>query len=420
MGNSAGGGGFPAEMYGLRPAGDDREKDGGKERKGSDKKSRRRERRMNMPGKAERQSNLELLRIIAMLFIAAGHLAGQGGILWGVPERELLFVMLAGSGLRIAVNLFLMIGVWFMVDAKFNGARILKLYGVTAFYSFILTLLAVVLRVETPKSEVARVVMPFFGRPLWFSSAYISLIALSPFLRKILDWEQRELGRLVLLLFLLLGVVSTVPGYKESYVADCCWCWYLYLFIGYMKKSGRAVTGKRMACLAGGLGSYLMLVLARWFCTVYQTRYGFLAAGEALAVQYISDIRSVPNFFCALCVFLFFLNTDMGTNKIVNYVAGTAFGVYVIHSVPAFHDFLWHGIYKCDVWKGSGYMPLYFTGTVLSVYVAGSVIDRLRMRWIEPIWVKSRPYRFLCMKMEEFYNFHDRDAVCKSNKDKKQ
>lgn len=353
--------------------------------------------------KGERQSNIELLRILAMLFIIAGHLAGQGWILWGVSEKPLLFVMLAGSGLRIAVNLFLMIGVWFMVDMDFSAARILKLYGITAFYSVFLTLLMVVLRVEAPKGDVVRVLMPFWGRPLWFSSAYISLLAISPFLKKVLAWEQRELGRLVLRLFLFLSVASTMPGYKESYVADFCWFGFIYLFTGYMKKSGKAKVKNRMGLLGGGIAIYFMLVTARWLCRIYQGRFAFLSAGEILAEQYISDIRSVPNFLCALCIFLFFLNTDMGRNRIINYAAETAFGVYVIHAVPAFYNFLWHNIYQCDLWKKSPYMWLYFTGTVLSVYGIGSLVDRLRMRCIEPFWLKSRVFQYLCAKIEGFY-----------------
>lgn len=353
-------------------------------------------------GKVKRQSNLELLRIIAMLLIISGHFAGQGGV-WGGSRGNMFFIMLLASGLRIAVNLFLMIGVWFMVDADFKGMRILKLYGVTAFYSISLTAIMVILGVEASKGDVVRVLMPFWGRPLWFSSAYISLIALSPFLKKVLMWEQRELGKLVFLLFLLLCVVSTVPGYKESYLADFCWFGYIYLFIGYLKKSKKAESSFKGVFLAVGLGIYLALVSAKWLCVVYQERFGFLSVGFSLTVHYTSDIRSLPNFLCAFCIFMFFLNTDIGRNKIINYVASSAFGVYVIHSVPAFHDFLWYNIYKCGAWRSSKFVCVYFVGVVLSVYVIGSVIDQVRIKWIEPLWMKSRLVRFLCLKIEGFY-----------------
>lgn len=353
-------------------------------------------------GKAERQSNLELLRIIAMLLIVSGHFAGQGRM-WSGSRGNLLFVMFLASGLRIAVNLFLMIGVWFMTDADFKGTRILRLYGVTAFYSVFITALMAVLGVDASKGDLIRGFIPFLGRPLWFSSAYISLIALSPFLKKLLMWEQRELGKMVLLLFMALCIASTVSGYKESYVADCCWFGYIYLFIGYLKKSEKFNSCSKWIFLTGGLGIYSAIVSARWLCTVYQERFGFLSMGFSLVTHYISDIRSLPNYLCAFCVFMFFLKSDLGKNRIINYGAETAFGVYVIHSVPAFHDFLWHNIYQCDVWKSSRLVSVYFVGVVLSVYVIGSVIDRMRIKWIEPLWMESRLARFLCLKIEGFY-----------------
>ncbi len=355
------------------------------------------------PKKGERQSNLELLRIIAMLLIVAGHFAVQGGFIWGTSGKTQLFIMLAGSGQRIAVNLFLMIGAWFMVDAEFRGSRILKLYGETAFYAITITLLMVFLHVEAPKKEILRAAMPFFGRPLWFASAYLSLLAAAPFLKKVLAWRQDELRRLLFVFFVLLSMASTVPGYKESYIADLCWCMYLYLFIGAYKRARHLPGGNRWSFLAAGMGIYAALVLLRWLCTVYSPKYPFLSAGIELAEQYISDIRSVPNFLCALMIFLFFLRTDMGRNKIVNGISKTAFGVYAIHAVPAFHDFLWYRIYRCGAWRQSGLVCLYFTGTVLSVYVMASLIDRIRLKWIEPIWLKSRLFGFLCRRLDGFY-----------------
>lgn len=353
--------------------------------------------------KAERQSNLELLRIIAMLLIVAGHFAVQGGLIWAAAGKNQLFIMLAGSGQRVAVNMFLMIGAWFMVDAEFRASRILKLYGETAFYAVTITLLMVLSRADVPKQDIVRVAMPFFGRPLWFASAYISLLAAAPFLKKVLAWEQGELRRLLLVLFVLLSMASTVPGYKESYVADLCWCMYIYLFIGAYKRNGHQSGGSRWLLLTGGLGIYAALVLSRWLCTIYSPKYPFLSAGVSLAEQYISDIRSVPNFLCALMVFLFFLRTDIGRNKAINHISKSAFAVYAIHAVPAFHDFLWYRIYRCGAWRQSGLVCLYFTGVVLSVYIAASLIDRIRIKWIEPAWLKSRLFCSLCRYLDGFY-----------------
>lgn len=82
--------------------------------------------------KKSRTSNFELFRIVSMFLIIAGHLTSEGGAFSdntsGVTRD---IVILMGSGARIAVNLFIMIGCWFMVDSEFSSKRILKLYSET-------------------------------------------------------------------------------------------------------------------------------------------------------------------------------------------------------------------------------------------------------------------------------------------------
>ena len=75
----------------------------------------------------ERNSYFELLRIVSMLAIVLAHISGQAFDRDLVPVSGDVFMHIIGYGSRIAVNLFLMTGVWFMVDSEFHGKRVLKL-----------------------------------------------------------------------------------------------------------------------------------------------------------------------------------------------------------------------------------------------------------------------------------------------------
>ena len=63
----------------------------------------------------QRHSSIELLRILAMLMIVAGHFLCQSGV---AAAHGGFTVSLFGSGARWACNLFLLVGCWFMVDAQ--------------------------------------------------------------------------------------------------------------------------------------------------------------------------------------------------------------------------------------------------------------------------------------------------------------
>lgn len=184
-----------------------------------------------------RNSNIELLRIVAMFFIVSGHFIGQSGdVIYSLSINDFLLAFL-GSGARIAVNIFLIIGVWYMVDSKFSAERILKMYLQVLIYSVPITVaMFFVNRANVPMKDFARGFLPFWGRGLWFASAYITLMFMKPCLDKILTWDKKQVGLFLVLLFIFVSFVCTLPDEQKSYVIDSIWFWIVYLFIGYIKK----------------------------------------------------------------------------------------------------------------------------------------------------------------------------------------
>ncbi len=127
----------------------------------------------------ERQSNFELLRIIAMLLIVSGHFYHQT---YGYHQEGGIIVQFLSSGARIAVNLFLMIGVWFMVDKKFEARRLFKIWNTVWFWSVLLTLAVLFMGVRVSLYNCITAFFPIIFYKLWFASAYFILILLSPML----------------------------------------------------------------------------------------------------------------------------------------------------------------------------------------------------------------------------------------------
>ena len=93
----------------------------------------------------QRQSNIELLRIFAILMVVMGHFIRQSGLLESETGINSTVNVLFGSGGRIAVNVFLLIGSWFMVDSTFRPGKALRLYLETVFYCIPITLLMICL-----------------------------------------------------------------------------------------------------------------------------------------------------------------------------------------------------------------------------------------------------------------------------------
>lgn len=185
----------------------------------------------------ERKSNWELLRIISMLMIVSGHFLGQTMAPETTTGTNLFFVCFAGSGARVAVNLFLLIGTWFMVDSIFRPDKFLKLYFQTAFFTIGLSLVLLLLGWSYSKAEMVRCFLPFTLRPVWFASSWMALMLLSPYLKKMCSsLSYRELKNVVIIGFVLISVMSSIsPKRMDNWLCALIWFCYVYVFMFYYK-----------------------------------------------------------------------------------------------------------------------------------------------------------------------------------------
>lgn len=320
-----------------------------------------------------RQSNFEILRILAILMVITGHFIRQSGLLESEVGINGFVNIILGSAGRIAVNVFLLIGAWFMVDMRFKPSKALLLYLQTAFYSIPITLLMLALGTAGETRNIIQGILPFFGRPVWFSSAYISLILLTPFLNEVFILPKKKLTLLTIALFIFFCVVSTIPSFSTvDYIADFSWFCVIYITIGWVKHTDVLSKLKinKWVALISGIAVYSALCMS--------------AATKPLsriANYWLDNIRTMPNLFCAFTIFFFFLKTDIGRIRLVNYFAKSVFAVYIVHQIPAFRLFLWKNI--CHANKLIGFDPCLYTlsiiGIAISILIAVTLLDQLRI-----------------------------------------
>ena len=327
---------------------------------------------------AERRSSIELLRILSMLAIVATHFFWQTGDL-AVHGGSFAVNWFCGFG-TTALNVFVLIGCWFMVDSSFRLERPLRLYFETLGYTVPLTLVALAAGAEPSMKDVLRGFLPFTGRALWFVSAYIVLMALTPWLGRAFALSRRSLALLVALTTGFVCGVSTLPDAQNTFLCHTVWLVVLYLFTGFFKRDiwpvWRRWTLVRAAVVAlAGLAVYTAIIAAR----VYGPAFGGIGkVASALAVHFLEDFKTLPIFFVSLTVFQFFLRLDLGSVRWINRLAKSGFAVYVIHQTPAFYPFLWSGVFAVESWLQSAWYPLFAVGTVVSVYLAAVLIDSVR------------------------------------------
>lgn len=110
--------------------------------------------------KSSRNSNIEFLRILCMALIIMGHFIEQTEAM--TLSSCMVISVLMGSGLRIAVNIFILVGSWFMIDRRFEASRVLKLYGNILFYTVSVSLF-LLLFYNISLTNLVRNLFPFVG-----------------------------------------------------------------------------------------------------------------------------------------------------------------------------------------------------------------------------------------------------------------
>lgn len=347
-----------------------------------------------------RASNFELLRIISMLLIIAGHLGGQAfGSDLGNAGR--IWITIFGNGSRIAVNLFLMIGCWFMLDRPFKAERVVKLYSTTWFYSVVFTVLAILVGAQPSTFQVISAFFPFIRKSLWYITSYISVLLIAPFLKKLMDvLDKQSQLKLIVVLTFLVPFMSTISKMMDTYLCSITWFIYILLLVTYYKSNQSFDKIKKEFFMIAGLSIYILLVMGRLICQLSGQNQLFVL-GDTVLGQYLGDYKSIPNFLCSCLIFIYFTKFEL-RNKTINNVAQNTLDVYIIHQVPVFYPVMWN-MFRPYTWQQSNYFGFYYTVIVASVFIICTVIGRVREQYLEPIWCRSKSFNRICNRLNTFY-----------------
>ena len=162
----------------------------------------------------QRKSNFELLRIFAMMLIILHHYALHGGLSsidgYGVNKYIGIICLIGG---KLAVNLFVLISGYFLIESEFKVKKVLKLILQAYCYSVAFFIGYVLLKGNVSGDIMKLTMFPFTSKAYWFLLPYICVYVLSPFINKLIkSISQKELliliGILVFLCHALLYLIQ--------------------------------------------------------------------------------------------------------------------------------------------------------------------------------------------------------------------
>lgn len=339
-----------------------------------------------------RSSNIELLRIIAALFVLSYHTVNAIIDINALelPSRFIMTGLFFGMG-RISVNIFVIISAWFLCKYNFKLERITNTWLSTIFY----TVPIAITFVYFGKADLVYLItnmFPVFFQPLWFITTYVFLLFLTPLLNLILSkYEKRKCRNMIIFLSVLFVLPMTfLPWVRGAFYSEVGWFCVLYLITGYLRiyQPLKIVNNKKI-CLLVFIISYLFII--SWYILYYDVPYKFLSnylefAGITYA-SFLNFTSSLPSFFASFSFFFLFKNMNITKlNNVINYISKTSLDVYILLSLKGPSDLIfWVDIFDLDVYINSGNIFMNVTIVIIAAFVITSLIGRIRIYIVDKI-----------------------------------
>lgn len=329
----------------------------------------------------KRKSNMELLRIFSIFFIVVFHCTFKSGISFGSPLDlgeyiTKLFWMLGELG----VNLFVLISGYFMVNSKFSWKKVILLVTKVTIYNAVLTLVAMKLGVVeiVGAKQIFLAFFPLTMNRYWFFNAYIVLYILSPFLNVFIKSASKETYKKLLITVLVLySVIPTVFGvfYNNTetllYYNRLIWLIIIYLIGGYIKTYSVSVISSLKKSTITFLGSLAVIAASVFIIDRFLPQFQQIGISEP---AYFWPPNTVPLLMLSMGLFGIFMNINLPYSKVINAVASTTFGVYLLHDGVLCY-YIWKTVFKVAEIQGNLDRVAYILGVSLIVFSVATLID---------------------------------------------
>ena len=330
----------------------------------------------------KREPNFEVMRTVAMFFIVVYHCLTHGvgdGYGFSVSNPTTLSNLMFSDFLlvfsSIAVNLYVMVSGYFLVDLDFKMSRMVRTWTYACFYSCAITILFISLQL-VPFSIVtlAKSFFPISTDAYWFVTQYIGLLILSPFLAILvrhLSYKQ-YLWLLTGGAFICLALIPDFPLAKRFHVAHGNSLWsfaYLFLVAGFIKHYQKHIPMARLMTAAG------LVTLLTIGCEI------FLGYQNDSIHLFWFNYNGIP-FVLSVIVFIIIRQmqiSESGVWKIIVKLAPYTFGVYLIHDHLMMRGWLWNTASLtsvCDHWT----YPIIVVGLCCLIFIVAAIIESIRKK----------------------------------------
>ena len=330
--------------------------------------------------KAERDLNIDLLRILSILSIIAFHYVYHGNV--GIGSAD-IYVSFAAEIVyhfgELGASCFILISGYYLERTSFKPRKVILFALEIEFYVLISKI--ILWAFGRPFDWKVSDFFPLFTGEYWFIHVYLLIYCLQPFLKKTLPvLDQKQLQMLIVSQILIWSVIPTVAyssifhGSTESMPYYNRYIWFLNVYIiGYYLQKYPIPIPKNDFIHLAEAKKWMVLILP------FELLILFIITGEGGLWPFSATFFWPPNSFLMLwmsvAVFIAFRDwKPIKYRKNMEIAASTTLGIYLFHD-GELRTFLWRVLFQID----DNVNLLVFMGWLILVtgivFIVGMIID---------------------------------------------
>lgn len=340
----------------------------------------------SVPWSAKRNSSIELLRIVSMVMIIGFHFLlvnSEAGSMRMLPVgiSKFFYENLFLSGGWIGNCIFFTISVWFLVERNQTLKKCLRRVWIlereVLFWSIVIFVFVVSMHL-VDGNGVWRLLFvslfPLSSSLWWYPTSYAIFLVLLPFLQEGLQSLGKSKHRnLVIIVLTMWGIGGLIYGFNfDLTVSSVFVMMYWFILITYYKWYMHEFSSRQ--CMLFIL-SGLCIEIIYWIGTNWLSLIG----GRDDGIQnFIYDHWKLPSMMIGFSLFVL-ARKRVFYSKVVNRIAKTTFGVFLIHYHPNVYSWWTSKLPLSQIVQHSrGIGVVIIVGIIVSVFCVCSLLDLCR------------------------------------------
>ncbi len=348
-----------------------------------------------METQKERNSGIELLKIIAVFLIVINHVTQtlvykeffnnlhfyDGYYNLTATTDITVFVLTCFRYFGTIGNLVFMISSSYFLSnsEKNNLKKFFKLGLNTIIISYIFLFTFLIAKVDLPKKEIIKSLFPITSRNCWFITTYLLFILIVPFLNKLTKkLSQKQLLRVSYILFIFYFIISLIISKHVSGIVIFIT---IYFIVNYFKKYMENFWNNKKRCIKLLVLGIVSLIILQFLTNLIGLKFEFF---KDKPLYWLANNNPI---IFTISISLFYLFKQMSfKSRFVNTVSSLSLYVYLAHDNAQFRAYtrvyIWHYIYEKI---GYSYIIIKLLLYALALFIAFNVISYIYKITIEKI-----------------------------------